>query len=161
LADYQKSTCSGSRWVVCSSQWVNVGNATDKQKPLQFKKMATVDYFERKLDDKHRLTIPVELRSEFKSGIVVTRGFGKYLHLYSQEVWDKKMEPELKGQILDERVADLNVQFRTGKATSKLDDKQGRFTLELHHLKYAGIGKEVVAIRAGAYWRLQAKKEVL
>jgi DNA-binding transcriptional regulator/RsmH inhibitor MraZ len=123
--------------------------------------MATVDYFERKLDDKHRLTIPVELRSEFKSGIVVTRGFGKYLHLYSQEVWDKKMEPELKGQILDERVADLNVQFRTGKATSKLDDKQGRFTLELHHLKYAGIGKEVVAIRAGAYWRLQAKKEVL
>jgi DNA-binding transcriptional regulator/RsmH inhibitor MraZ len=120
--------------------------------------MATVDYFERKLDDKHRLTIPVELRSEFKSGIVVTRGFGKYLHLYSQEVWDKRMEPELKGQILDERVADLNIQFRTGKATGKLDGKQGRFTLELHHIKYAGISKEVVAIRAGAYWRLQAKK---
>jgi DNA-binding transcriptional regulator/RsmH inhibitor MraZ len=46
--------------------------------------MATVDYFERKLDDKHRLSIPAELRGEFKSGVVVTRGFGAYLHLYSQ-----------------------------------------------------------------------------
>jgi len=120
--------------------------------------MATVDYFERKLDSKHRLTIPAEIRSEFKSGVVVTRGFGKYLHMYSQEVWDKKVEPELNGHILDERVADLNVQFRAGKIASKLDGKQGRFTLELHHLQYAGIKSEIVAIRAGAYWRLQAKK---
>jgi DNA-binding transcriptional regulator/RsmH inhibitor MraZ len=67
------------------------------------------------------------------------------------------MEPELKGHILDERTADLNVQFRTGKATSELDGKQGRITLELHHVEYAGIGKEVIAVRAGAYWRLKAK----
>jgi MraZ protein len=120
--------------------------------------MATVDYFERKLDDKRRLTMPAELRSEFKSGVVVTRGFGKYLHMYSQDVWDQKVEPELTGHILDERVADLNVQFRTGKATSTLDEKQGRLSLELHHIEYAGIKKEVVAVRAGAYWRLLPKK---
>lgn len=118
--------------------------------------MATVDYFERKLDDKHRLTMPAELRSEFKSGVVVTRGFGKYLHMYSQDVWDKKVEPELNGHILDERTADLNVQFRAGKATSRLDGKQGRITLELHHIKYAGIKKELVAVRAGSYWRISA-----
>ena len=35
--------------------------------------MATVDYFQRKLDDKRRLTIPAELRDEFKSGVVITR----------------------------------------------------------------------------------------
>ncbi len=119
--------------------------------------MATVDYFERKLDDKRRLTMPAELRSEFKSGVVVTRGFGKYLHMYSQDVWDQKVEPELTGHILDERVADLNVQFRTGKAMSTLDEKQGRVSLELHHIEYAGIKKEVVAVRAGAYWRMMAK----
>jgi MraZ protein len=119
--------------------------------------MATVDYFERKLDDKRRLTIPAEIRKEFKSGVVVTRGFGKYLHMYSQEVWDQKVEPELKGHILDERTADLNVQFRTGKVATTLDEKQGRFTLELHHIEYAEIDKEVIAVRAGAYWRLQAK----
>lgn len=118
--------------------------------------MATVDYFERKLDDKHRLTIPAEIRSEFKSGVVVTRGFGKYLHLYSQDVWDKQVEPELKGHVLDEKVADLNVQFRAGKAASLLDEKQGRITLDLHLIEYAGINKGITAVRAGAYWRLTA-----
>jgi DNA-binding transcriptional regulator/RsmH inhibitor MraZ len=77
--------------------------------------------------------------------------------MYSKDVWDKKVEPELTGHILDEKVADLNVQFRAGKTDGKLDDKQGRLTLELHHLKYAGIKDDIVAIRAGAYWRLQAK----
>ena len=38
----------------------------------------SIDYFERKLDEKRRLTIPSELRQEFSSGIVITKGFGNY-----------------------------------------------------------------------------------
>lgn len=117
--------------------------------------MAT-DYFERKLDDKRRLTIPADLRAEFSNGVVVTRGFQKYLHLYPKSVWDEEVESQLKGNILDERTADLNVQFRMGKVDSSLDEKQGRITLEQHLLEYAGIDKDVVAVRAGRYWRLQA-----
>ena len=116
-----------------------------------------VDYFERKLDNKRRLTIPAELRGEFENGVVVTRGFKNYLHLYPKAVWDELVEPELQGSILDERVADLNVQFRMGKSDSGLDAKQGRITLEQHLLDYADIDKDVVAVRAGKYWRLQAK----
>lgn len=116
--------------------------------------MATVDYFQRKLDDKRRLTIPTELRNEFASGVVVTRGFGQYLHLYPQTVWDREVEPALSGSILDERVADLNVRFRRGKIDAALDLKQGRVTIEQHLLDYASIDRELVAIRAGAYWRL-------
>lgn len=119
--------------------------------------MATVDYFERKLDDKRRLTIPAELRAEFASGVVVTRGFQQYLHLYPKSVWDEEVESQLKGSILDERTADLNVQFRMGKSESAIDEKQGRITLEQHLLAYAGIDRELVAIRAGKYWRLVAK----
>jgi MraZ protein len=119
--------------------------------------MATIDYFERKLDDKRRLSIPSELRSEFKSGVVVTQGFKKYLHLYSLEVWNKQVEPELKGNILDEGTADLNVKFRQGKIEGKLDLKQGRLTFERHLLSYAGIKQNVIAIRAGDYWRIMAK----
>ncbi len=115
------------------------------------------DYFERKLDDKRRLTIPVEARAEFESGVVITRGFGKYLHLYSKSAWDELMEPALLGSILDERVADLNVQFRSGKIDTTLDQKQGRITLEQHHIDYAGIDRDIVAVRAGKYWRLLAK----
>lgn len=115
-----------------------------------------MDYFERKLDDKRRLTIPTELRTELSSGVVITRGFGKYLHLYSLQIWNEQVEPALTGQILDERVADLNVQFRMGKTESELDQKQGRVTIEQHLLDWAGIDKDLVAVRAGAYWRIKA-----
>ena len=115
-----------------------------------------MDYFERKLDDKRRLTIPTELRDELASGVVITRGFGNYLHLYSVSVWNEQMEPALNGQILDERVADLNVKFRTGKTEAELDHKQGRVTIEQHLLDWARIERDVVAVRAGAYWRISA-----
>jgi MraZ protein len=116
--------------------------------------MATVDYFQRKLDDKRRLTIPAELRDEFNSGVVVTRGFQKYLHLYPKSVWDELVEPQLQGNILDEQVADLNVRFRMGKTDGAIDDKQGRISIEQHLLDYAGVDKEIVAVRVGKYWRL-------
>lgn len=118
--------------------------------------MASVDYFQRKLDDKRRLTIPAELRDEFASGVVVTRGFKNYLHLYPKAVWDEQVEPLLQGNILDEKTADLNVQFRSGKTEGVIDHKQGRITLEQHLLDYAGIDRDVTAVRAGRYWRLVA-----
>lgn len=116
--------------------------------------MASVDYFERKLDDKRRLTIPTELRNEFTSGVVLTRGFNHYLHLYPKHIWDREVESALGGNILDEKIADLNVRFRRGKTEAELDQKQGRVTIEQHLLDYAGINRDVAAIRVGAYWRL-------
>ncbi len=118
--------------------------------------MATIDYFQRKLDDKRRLTIPAELRAEFAGGVVITQGFQQYLHLYPKSVWDELVEPQLKGFILDERTADMNVRFRTGKTEGIIDEKQGRVSIEQHLLEYAGIDKTVVAVRAGKYWRLMA-----
>ncbi len=124
--------------------------------------MATVDYFERKLDDKRRLTIPPELRSKFASGAVVTRGFGTYLHLYPKDVWDRLVEPRLAGDILDERIADLNVRFRMGKIEQSPDGKQGRITVDQHLLDYAGINRDLVAVSVGGdggYWRLIEPRE--
>ncbi len=115
-----------------------------------------MDYFERKLDTKHRLTIPTELRDELASGVVLTRGFGNYLHLYPKAIWDRDVEAALGGNILDEKIADLNVKFRRGKTTATLDTKQGRVLIEQHLLDYAGIDKAIVAVRAGAYWRILA-----
>lgn len=133
-----------------------------KQKPreeltVRTGQVATVDYFERRLDDKRRLTIPTELRHEFASGVVITRGFKNYLHLYPKAVWDELVEPQLQGNILDEKTADLNVQFRMGKVDTELDRKQGRVGFEQHLLDFAGIGREVTAVRAGKYWRISAK----
>lgn len=121
-------------------------------------KYHNMDFFERKLDDKNRLTIPAELRHEFETGkVVITRGFANYLHLYTEKTWNEAMEPALKGNILDERTADLNVQFRMGKSVCQPDAKQGRIVVEQHLLDYAGIDRDMVAVRAGSYWRLMAK----
>ena len=133
--------------------WVRQNNQTGS--------ITNMDHFERKLDDKNRLTIPKELQAELGNDIVITRGFAsgsdRYLHLYSKVIWDNEMEPALNGNILDQQTADLNVQFRTGKVVAKLDSKQGRITLESHHLAYAGIERDIVAVRAGKYFRLMAK----
>jgi MraZ protein len=118
--------------------------------------MSRTDYFERKLDDKRRLTIPADLREEFASGVVITRGFRSYLHLYPRDVWDRDVEAALAGDILDEAVADKNVRFRIGKVDTELDGKQGRVKLEKHHLDYAGINRDIVAVRVGSYWRLMS-----
>jgi MraZ protein len=125
-----------------------------------------MDYFERKLDDKNRLTIPAELRQEFSEGnVIITRGFKNYLHLYPKNTWDQQMESALRGEgsnldvppILSEKLADLNVQFRTGKTEQRMDTKQGRIILEDHLREFAGIKKDIVAVRAGSYWRISAK----
>ena len=113
-----------------------------------------MDYFQRKLDDKRRLTIPSELREEFSSGVVITRGFKKYLHMYPKAVWDQLVEPELQGSILDETIADLNVKFRYGKIEAEMDVKQGRIVIEQNLLDYSEIDRELVAVRGGKYWRL-------
>ncbi len=121
--------------------------------------MSQVDYFERKLDDKRRLTIPADLRHEFGNGeVVLSRGFKNYLHLYTKRVWNEKLEPKLNGDILNEEVADLNVQFRMGKSETTMDAKQGRIAIEQQLLDYAGIDKDIVAVRVGDYWRLMAKQ---
>lgn len=116
-----------------------------------------MDYFERKLDDKNRLTIPSQLHKEFGKNIVITPGFKQYLHLYPESVWNKDMETALQGDILDEATADLNVRFRAGKTIARLDGKQGRITLEAHQMALLGGKKNIVAVRAGKYFRLSAK----
>ena len=52
----------------------------------------TMDYFERKLDDKNRLTIPTQLRAEFGENVVITPGFKNYIHIYPESVWKGEME---------------------------------------------------------------------
>ena len=42
---------------------------------------------------------------------------------------------------------------------AELDQKQGRVTIEQHLLDYAGISRDVVAVRAGAYWRLMTPEQ--
>jgi MraZ protein len=116
--------------------------------------MSKSDYYTRKIDDKNRLSIPSDLAQELGSNVVITFGFGKYLHLYSQKVWDDQVEPALRGSIIDEDIANLNVKLRQGKINAILDQKQNRLTLTNELLSYGSLGKDIVIVRAGEYWRI-------
>ena len=108
-----------------------------------------MDYFVRKLDDKRRLTMPVELRTEFSSGLVITRGFGDYLHLYPQSVWAHAVEPALEGSILDERIADLNVRFRRGKfEASWMKNRVGSRLTSIYSIMLASIKRLLRFVQA-------------
>ena len=116
-----------------------------------------MDYFERKLDSKNRLTIPTQLRKEFGQNVVLTPGFKDYLHIYPESVWNNDVEDALRGDILDEAKADLNVRLRSGKTIARLDAKQGRITLEAHHMRLLGDKNDIIAVRAGKYFRISSK----
>lgn len=129
-----------------------------------------MQYFKRKLDDKNRLTIPAELRSEFAEGIIITPGFEKYLHLYPKTVWDSEVQTALAGNwlgdgakpaVINQELADLADQLLEGMVEATLDAKQGRITIESDLMAYAGISSagEVAATKMpGGYWRLKVPK---
>jgi MraZ protein len=118
--------------------------------------------FERKLDDKKRLTIPVEVRGEFKGGyIVLTKGYDNTLALYSQKYWEEVIEPALEGEFRDVESFRLNRQLQTSQSIMHMDAKQGRVTIEQRFLDYAGITKALNAFRVKtvgnrSYWAIEA-----
>lgn len=118
--------------------------------------------FERKLDDKNRLTIPVELRAEFAKGyIVLTKGYDSTLALYSQDYWEQVIEPALEGDFRDVESFRLNRQIQSGQSVMNMDAKQGRITIEQRFLSHAGISKGINAFRVKttggrSYWALEA-----
>jgi MraZ protein len=121
-----------------------------------------MDYFQHKLDDKNRLTLPAELHREFENGeVILAQGYDSTIFLYPQNLWNNAVEKALAGEVIDEENFRRNRQLRRGKVSVKMDQKQGRITLPQHLLDYAGIKREAVATRiasaAGSYWALEAK----
>jgi MraZ protein len=120
--------------------------------------------FERKLDDKNRLTIPVEVRREFENGyIVLTKGYDDTLALYSQGYWEEVIEPALEGDFRDQDSFRLNRQIQSAQSITHMDAKQGRITIEQRFLDHASIAKTVNAFRVKtnhgrSYWAIEAVK---
>jgi MraZ protein len=117
--------------------------------------MAT-DYFSKKIDDKRRLTIPVDLYDEFASGVVVCQDPDeRCLDLYSLDEWNQIIEPALKMRDdlpvfspENQEVKRLNTKLRMGKLDAAMDGKQGRITLTADLMEYAGLRKEIKVVRA-------------
>ncbi|MDP9078382.1 MAG: division/cell wall cluster transcriptional repressor MraZ [Bacteroidota bacterium] len=103
--------------------------------------------FECKLDNKGRMMIPAGLKKKLpeaeKEGLVINRGFEKYLVIYTKQEWDKKLDELNKLNQYEKKNIEF-IRYFTRGATELSVDAAGRVNLPQGLLDYAGIGTDVV-----------------
>jgi len=103
--------------------------------------------FECKLDAKGRMMIPAGLKKKLpeadSEGLVINRGFKKYLVIYTKKEWDKKLDELSKLNQYENKNIEF-IRYFTRGATELTLDATGRVNLPQLLLDYAGISNEVV-----------------
>jgi len=103
--------------------------------------------FECKLDTKGRMMIPAGLKKKLpeaeSEGLVINRGFKKYLVIYTKKEWDIKLDELSKLNQYDYKNIEF-IRYFTRGATELIPDSTGRVNLPQVLLDYAGIKNDVV-----------------
>ena len=103
--------------------------------------------FECKLDTKGRMMIPSGLKKQLpeaeSEGLVINRGFKKYLVIYTKQEWDKKLDELNKLNQYETKSIEF-IRYFTRGATELVPDSTGRVNLPQLLLDYAGIKNDAV-----------------
>ena len=101
--------------------------------------------FECKLDNKGRMMIPSGLKKKLPGadveGLVINRGFKKYLVIYTKPEWDNKLDELSKLNQYENKNIEF-IRYFTRGATELSVDAAGRINLPQSLLDYAGIKDE-------------------
>ena len=104
------------------------------------------------LDTKKRVAVPAKFRTQFKKGIVVTRGLDGCLFIYTASEWEKIAE-KLGSMPVGEKGTRSFIRMVLAGATDSKLDSQGRVLIPEYLKKYAGLKKDVTI--AGLFNRLE------
>ena len=103
--------------------------------------------FECKLDTKGRMMIPSGLKKQLpeaeSEGLVINRGFKKYLVIYTKTEWNKKLDELNKLNQYETKSIEF-IRYFTRGATELTPDSTGTINLPQLLLDYAGIKSDVV-----------------
>ena len=106
--------------------------------------------FTHAIDDKGRLTIPAKFREELAYGAVITRGYDKYLILYSADAFKRvTTRAENLSPTNPEHRALLRLTF--SGASEAVPDRQGRILVAPYLRDYAGIESDCVIVGVGQH----------
>jgi len=108
--------------------------------------------YELRIDHKGRLAIPARFRATFREGLVLSRGFDKYLIAYTVAEWEKVAEKLVSlplTQLNPRRIS----RFTFSGAFDLELDRQGRVIIPLTLRQYAELNDEAIVV--GAYSHLQ------
>jgi len=100
------------------------------------------------LDDKHRITLPVGLRSKLNAAsVIVSKGVTKYLRLYASADWEEKIADVIRDTTDPFSESDLLLATKYIHSAQDAEiDKAGRILVAEHLLEYADISKECVVL---------------
>ncbi len=99
------------------------------------------------IDDKNRLVIPSNYRSNLGETFVITRGLEKCLYIYTLSEWQRLVD-KLATLPFTKKDARVVIRSLFSAAANCNLDKQGRINITSQQLIHAGINKECVIIGA-------------
>ena len=100
------------------------------------------------IDDKGRLTIPAKFREELSYGSVITRGYDRYLVLYTADAFKRiTTRAESLSPTNPENRALLRLTF--SGASEAVPDRQGRIMVPPYLREYAALDAECVVVGVG------------
>jgi len=114
-----------------------------------------------KLDDKGRVILPAKFRDELSGGLVVTRGQERCLYVFTEREFENVHEKIRQAPITSKEGRDFMRLFLSG-ASQERPDNQHRITIPANLREYAGLGRELTVIGAGAraeIWDTEAWNE--
>ena len=113
--------------------------------------------YELRIDHKGRLAIPARFRASFRGGLVLSRGFDKYLIIYTAKEWEKvaeKLTALPLTQINHRRISRFTF---SGAFDLKLD-RQGRVIVPLALRQYAELDDQAIIVGAYSHLQIWSKK---
>ncbi|MEU7992672.1 MULTISPECIES: division/cell wall cluster transcriptional repressor MraZ [Rothia] len=102
-----------------------------------------------RLDEKGRVILPAKFREELSAGLVLTRGQERCLYVFSAQEFQRVYEQMRSAPLSSKQARDYIRVFLSG-ASDEQPDKQGRVTIPQALRDYAGLGKDLTVIGAGA-----------
>ncbi|MGB4695004.1 MAG: division/cell wall cluster transcriptional repressor MraZ [Bacilli bacterium] len=114
--------------------------------------------FHYNIDEKGRLFLPSELRTELGSEVVINRGIEKCLYVYPMEEWEKILQKLSTLSFTKKSNREFSRMFLSGAYKREIDAK-GRINLDKNLIEYAGLQRECVIIGVGERLELWDKQE--
>ncbi len=109
------------------------------------------------LDEKGRLTIPAKFREDLDEGAIITRGFEKYLLIYTAATFERLNAVAQNLSPTDPENRAL-LRFTFANASDAEPDKQGRVLIPPFLREYAAITDECVVVGVGQYIEVWSKQ---
>ena len=105
--------------------------------------------FNHQLDQKNRFRIPAKFKSDIGDQIIITKGTGKCLFLFSPSDIETAVFEKAKNISMFDEVAQRSLRLLMGSAHEAEVDNQGRMLLPSALKEHAGITKNIVFVGVG------------